>query len=142
MWVIAIACLWVVGCSSNSKEVKPASAKSAAAPPQSKDNNQYGKYIELVGFRVLEKSPGHLDVHFAVVNHSEADLGEVKMDVSLQTSNAKPDDPPLVTFPVKIAALGAAELKDITVDVPTKLRVYELPDWQFLRAQFQLTEPK
>ena len=142
MWLIAIACLGAVGCSSSSKDAKPATTSANVTPTQSRDNNPYGKYIELAGFRVLEKSPGHLDVHFAVVNHSEADMGEVKLDVSLQTSNAKPDDAPLVTFPLKIASLGAAELKDVTVDVPTKLRVYELPDWQFLRAKFLLTEPK
>ena len=28
------------------------------------------------------------------------------------------------------------------MDVPTKLRVYELPDWQFLKADFEITEPK
>ena len=33
-------------------------------------------------------------------------------------------------------------MKPVSVDVPTKLRVYELPDWQFLRADFDLTEPK
>jgi hypothetical protein len=30
----------------------------------------------------------------------------------------------------------------VVVDVPTKLRVYELPDWQFLKPDFVLTEPK
>jgi len=77
-----------------------------------------------------------------VVNHSEADLGEVKMDVSVRTTNAKPDDPPLLSFSTKVPSLGPSELKPVTVDVPTKLRVYELPDWQFLKPAFQLTEPK
>jgi hypothetical protein len=27
-------------------------------------------------------------------------------------------------------------------EVPTKMRVYELPDWQFLKADFEITEPK
>jgi hypothetical protein len=40
-----------------------------------------------------------------------------------------------------VASLGPQENKDVTVTVPTKLRLYELPDWQFLRAQFEITSP-
>jgi hypothetical protein len=139
MWMIIIASvLGMAGCSSSGKQVKPAS--TAAAQTSSKNPN--AKYIELVGFRVNEKSPGHLQVQFGVVNHSEADLGQVKLDVSLGTTAAKPGDPPLVTFSAKVPSLGPAELKPLTVDVPTKLRIYELPDWQFLKADFDLIEPK
>ena len=96
------------------------------------------KYIELVGVRASEKSPGHLQVQFGVVNHSEADIGDVKLDVSLGTTAAKAGDPPLITFSTKVPALGPNEMKQVSVDVPTKLRVYELPDWQFLKADFQI----
>jgi hypothetical protein len=81
-------------------------------------------------------------VQFGVVNHSEADIGDLKLDISLRTSAAKPGEPPLITFPAKIPSLGPSELKQVTVEVPTKLRVYELPDWQFLRGDFQITEPQ
>jgi hypothetical protein len=140
MWIALAGVVAMVGCSSSGKQAQPA----AAAPAQAagKNTNPYAKYVEVVGFRVNEKSSGHLEVRFAVVNHSEADLGEVKMDVNLQTTAAKPGDPPLVSFSTKIPALGPAELKPVTVDVPTKLRVYELPDWQFLKADFQLTKPQ
>jgi hypothetical protein len=131
--------LGLAGCSSPGKQVKP-TATSAAQTSQS--SNPFAKYIELVGFRIIEKSPGHLEVRFGVVNHSEADIGDVKMDVSVRTTTAKPDDPPLITFSTKVAALGPSELKPVVVDVPTKLRVYELPDWQFLKPDFVLTEPK
>jgi hypothetical protein len=77
-----------------------------------------------------------------VVNHSEADLGELKMDVNVRTTTAKSDDPPLLTFSITVPSLGPSELKPVVIDVPTKLRVYELPDWQFLKPDFQLTEPK
>jgi hypothetical protein len=97
--------------------------------------------MEVVGVRVSEKSPGHLQVQFGVVNHSEADIGDVKMDVNLRTTTAKPGDPPLITFSAKVPSLGPSELKQVTADVPTKMRAYELPDWQFLKADFQLAEP-
>jgi len=138
MWTVIAGALVMAGCSSPAKQAKPAAASTAQT---SQSSNPYAKYLELVGFRIIEKSPGHLEVRFGVVNHSEADLGELKMDVNVRTTTAKPDDPPLITFSTKVS-LGPSELKPVTVDVPTKLRVYELPDWQFLKPDFQLTEPK
>jgi len=134
-----LATIALAGCSSSTanKDTKP--AETAPAP---KSTNRLAKYIEVVGFRISEKSPGHLQVQFAVVNHSEAEVGDVKMDVNLRTSAAKPGDPALVTFSAKVPSLGASELKQVTVDVPTTLRVYELPDWQFLKADFQITDPQ
>lgn len=139
MWIVFAGVLMMAGCSSPAKQTKPAGTSTAQT---SQSSNPYAKYLELVGFRIIEKSPGHLEVRFGVVNHSEADLGEVKMDVNVRTTTAKPDDPPLITFSTKLPSLGPSDLKLVTVDVPTKLRVYELPDWQFLRPDFQLTEPK
>ena len=83
-----------------------------------------------------------LEVSFGVVNHSEADLGDLTLDVNLRTTTAKPQDPPLCEFPVKVPSLGPEELKQVSELVPTKLRVYELPDWQYLKADFAITEPK
>jgi hypothetical protein len=141
-WFFLAAIL--AGCSSS-----PSSDKQAKAAPSvpahftaSNTTNSIAKYIELVGFRVTERSPGHLLVQFGVVNHSEADVGDVKMTVNFSTTAAKPGDPPLVTFPAQVARLGPSELKDVTAEVPTKLRVYELPDWQFLKVDFSISEPK
>src|ERR1700722_13784577 len=132
------------GCSSSSAPAK-SGKPGPVVPPHftaSNTSNPIAKYIELVGLRVTERSPGHLVVQFGVVNHSEADVGDVKMKVNLSTTAAKPEDPPLITFPAQVSRLGPSELKDVTVEVPTKLRVYELPDWQFLKVDFQITEPK
>lgn len=134
----------LIGCSSSPSSDKQ--AKAAPAIPAhftaSNTSNPIAKYIELVGFRVTERSPGHLVAQFGVVNHSVADVGDVKMTVNLGTTAAKPGDPPLITFPAQVSRLGPSELKDVTVEVPTKLRVYEIPDWQFLKVDFQITEPK
>ena len=108
----------------------------------SNTSNPLAKYVELVGFRINEKSTGKLEVQFGVVNHSEADIGDLKLNVTLGTTAAKPGDPPLISFSAKVASFGPSDLKNVTVEVPTKLRVYELPDWQFLKAEFQITEPQ
>ena len=99
------------------------------------------KYLEIGGFRVTENGAGKLKITFSVINHSEADIGDLGLKMQLTTSAAKPDDPPLTEFDAKIASLGPLENKDVSVTVPTKMRVYELPDWQFLRGRYQITSP-
>ena len=116
----------------------------AGAVPQLESSttskHKYAKLIELAGFRVTEKAPGTLQIQFGVVNHSIADLGEVGLTVTLKARTAKEEEPPFASFPCKVT-LGPDEWKDVNVTVPTKLRVYELPDWQFVRATFEITSP-
>ena len=131
-----LVCL--AACSSGDKPNKSVATPAVSA---AKNTNPAAKYIELVGFRINEKSAGRLQIQFAVVNHSEADIGDLKMSINLRTTASKPGDAPVIAFDAKIPSLGPSELKPVTVDVPTKLRVYELPDWQFLKADFQITEP-
>jgi|SRR5579863_6386 len=141
--LLLLMAVCLIGCSSSSAE-KP--AKATTAPPAhitaSNASNSLAKYIELVGFRINERSPGKLVVQFGVVNHSEADIGDVKLKVNVTTSVAKPGEPPLFSFPAQVSSLGPSEMKSVTVDVPTKLRAYELPDWQFLIANFEITDPQ
>lgn len=141
-WLFLAAIL--AGCSSASSSSKQAAAPSAVPAhfTATNTNNPVAKYLELVGLRIRERSPGHLVIQFGIVNHSEADIGDVKMTVNLSTTTAKPGDPPLISFPASVSKLGPTELKDVTVELPTKMRVYELPDWQFLKANFEITEPK
>ena len=140
---VAVVCALVSACSSNSKQPETKSTR-LEQPLQAKgtSTNPAAKYLELVGFRLKEKGPGKIDVAFGVVNHSEADLGDLVINVSIRTTTAKPGEAPLFAFPAKVPSLGPEEMKEVTASVPTKLRIYELPDWQYLRAEFEITEPK
>ena len=142
-FAVLILSVCLIGCSSSPAEK---TAKSSAPPSvhvmASNTSNSLAKYIELAGFRITERSLGKLVVQFGVVNHSEADIGDVKLTVNLTTTTAKPTDPPLISFPAGVTALGPSEMKNVTIDVPTKMRAYELPDWQFLTATFEITDPK
>src|SRR5579863_3758794 len=93
--------VFLAGCSSSPSTDKQ--GKAAPAIPAhfmaTNTTNPVAKCIELVGFRVTEQSPGHLVVQFGVVNHSEADVGDLKMKINLSTTAAKPGDPPLISFP-------------------------------------------
>ena len=141
--LLFLAVCLTTACSSSSPANKQSKAPAIPAHiTASNTSNPLAKYVELVGFRINEKSPGKLQVQFGVVNHSEADVGDLKMNVSLGTTAAKPGDPPLISFKTQVSSLGPLQLKDVSVEVPTKMRVYELPDWQFLKADFEITEPQ
>lgn len=137
--------LTLAACSSppatNSKESKKTGPmEPTSAVPTKK--HPLAKYVELVGFRLSEAGGGKLKVKFAVVNHSEADIGDLGVRVRLTTSSAKPDDPPIAVFDVKVPSLGPEEIQDVSAMAPSKLRVYELPDWQFIKAEFEITSPE
>ncbi len=140
--LLALFALALGGCSS-SPSAKPAPATrfqpSARVSPSS---NPVAKYIEITGFRITEKGPGKLLVRFAVVNHSDADIGNLVMTVNLRATTSKPGDAPLASFNARVEGLGPEDLKEVSAEVPTKLRVYELPDWQFIQPDFQIVEPK
>src|SRR5579885_647564 len=134
--------LALAACSSapEAKQTKKGPAEPAGAAAAI-GKHPLNKYIEVMGFRMAEQGAGKLKITFAVVNHSDADIGDLGLKIKLTTSASKPEDPPVAEFEAKVPSLGPGENKDVTVTVPTKLRIYELPDWQFLRAQFEITSP-
>ena len=108
------------------------------------DNTKHplAKYLEVSGFRLSEAKQGKLTVRFLVINHSDADIADLGLNVSLRPITSPPSEPPFCTFPVKVATLGPQEVANALGECTTTLRVYELPDWQFIRASFQITSPQ
>lgn len=111
-------------------------------PATASGKNPLDKYLELSAFRLSESGAGKLKVIFAATNHSSADLGDLTLKVRLVTSTYKAGDEPITEFEAKIPSLGPEETRDVTATANTKLRLYELPDWQFLRADFDITSPE
>jgi hypothetical protein len=131
--LLSIAVL-VVGCSEPPPETKPVKAAPTAKHP-------LAKFIELSGFRLTLGKAGQLKIKFTAINHSDADLEELGVHVRIMTTVAKPGDPPVAEFDAKVPALGPYEDHDVDATGATGLKAYEFPDWQFLRADFDITSP-
>ncbi len=114
-----------------------ANPSAAAVPP---GTHPYGKFLELTGLRMTEDGK-KVKVQYLVVNHSAADFTGLELQVSLTTVNASAGAPPIATFKSKIGTVPAFGFTEVTESVTTKLRAYELPDWQFLKADFAITAP-
>ena len=110
----------------------PAKGTSAKAHP-------YAKHLEVAGVRLSEDARQKLQIKLTVINHSTAEMSDVKLLVTLKTKGKTVQT--LAQVPVTVSSLGAMESKDVTAAIATKLRAYELPDWQFLEASFQVTAP-
>jgi hypothetical protein len=98
------------------------------------------KYIEVAGIRFqLEKKK--TEARFVVINHSEAPVDGLAANVNVWGRTAKSDEEPVGSFSFKVPSLGPNEAKDVTVPLNTKLKVYELPDWQNVNTEVQITAP-
>jgi len=138
---LALAAVWLAGCSSAPPEARK-QASPGGAVSQATGSSSIAKYVELAGFRLDENGPGKLQIRFALINHSDADLGDVTLKVDVRATTSRPGEGPLFSFPATVQSIGPNDVKDVTVTIPTKLRIYELPDWQFLRADFKVTSPQ
>jgi hypothetical protein len=133
---------WLVGALHGNSQAAPAAAvESPAAKPGAK-TNPYQKYIEVSGIRIAE-DPKHKDqvlVRFMVTNHAEADISGLAGNVTLWGRTAKSEEDAAGTFSFR-TDLKALESKDVTAPLVTKLKIYELPDWQNATPDLQVTAP-
>jgi len=115
--------------------IEPAASTVAGGHP-------YAKYLEVTGIRLLEAADKKPQVRYAVVNHSPAELSGLELKITLAPSNAAAGSPPIAVVNAKIGSVPAHGVKDVESPLQTKLRVYELPDWQFVKATVEITAPK
>jgi hypothetical protein len=134
----------LAACSSPPPPAKQSKAPEpfGPGPAAASGKNPLDKYLEMSAFRLSESGAGKLKIIFAATNHSNADLGDLTVKVRLVTSTYKQGDAPITEFEAKIPSLGPQETRDVNATANTKLRLYELPDWQFLRADFDITSPE
>jgi hypothetical protein len=119
-----------------------APGENPSTPAASRKANTLQKYVEVVGMRLTEDPRKKPEVHFLVVNHSGAEISDLAANVNLWARTQKSDEEAVGTFTFKLASLGPYESKDLTATLNTKLRVYELPDWQNVTAELQITSPQ
>jgi hypothetical protein len=115
--------------------------ESPAAKPGAA-TNPWQKFVEVSGVRFVE-DPKHKDrilAKFLLTNHSSAGVSGLAGNVTVWASTKKSDEDAQGTFSF-ITNLDAYEFKEVTSPLTTKLKVYELPDWQNMTTDLQITAP-
>lgn len=120
---------------SNQAPVQETVATSESAPTATSAAHRFAKSIELSGFRISEDAKKRATLRVAVTNHNAADLSDIALAVKLKTAEGKQ----IGTSDIKLSTLEPFSTVDVTVPFKTNLRAYEIPDWQFLRAEFDIT---
>jgi hypothetical protein len=110
------------------------------APPAPR-TSPVARFIEITGIRLTEDSRQNVQVQFLVVNHSAADIAKLEAKVTLRTREGKSAGPVLGTFSFRLPSLGPYESRELRTTLDTHLRAYEIPDWQFLAADVEITSP-
>lgn len=107
-------------------------AEGAAAAPGARKRGNLEKNLEVAGIRILEQNKKP-QLRMMLINHSSADMAELAGTVNLSAEGK-----PVASVPFSLGTLGAYEAKEISAPLKTGLRAYEMPDWQFIKAQVSL----
>jgi hypothetical protein len=120
-----------------SSATKTGAAGSAAAKVVS---SPLQRSVEVTGLRFAGsgKTPS---VKFIVVNHSSAPISDLTGTVTLWAGTSRSDEDAIGTFNLNVDVIEAGGSKDMTAALKTKLKPYELPDWQNATAEVQITSP-
>jgi hypothetical protein len=117
----------------------PASVESPAAKSGAK-TNPLQRYIEVAGVRFVQDAKKKTMAKFLLINHSEADFSGLAGNVTIwgRTQKSEEDAEGTFSFTTNLAPL---ESKDLSAPVNTKLQIYEMPDWQNVTLDLQITAP-
>ena len=129
--------LWLLYAVVLTKKSAPMVAESSPALSQSAtfgSANPLAKHLELSGLR-LSGEGGRAKIQFVIVNHSGAELPELRLQVALAAGGKNEFE-----FPFTVPSLGPFESRDFSTTVKTKLKPYEWPDWQVIRPQFRVLD--
>lgn len=125
---------------SGTNTAEKAGLENPANPSRQKVSNPLQKYVEVVGLRLLAQDKRPV-AKFVVVNHSGAEISDLAANVTLWASTSRSEEDSIGSFSFKLANLGPNDSKDLTEPLKTKLKMYELPDWQNTTAEIQITSP-
>ena len=112
-----------------------------AAAARSKPANPLQKYIEVVGIRLVNDARKRPEARFLVVNHANTEFNDITANVTLYASTSRSEEDAIGTFTFKLGSIEGNSSKEMTQPLNTKLKTYELPDWQNVTADVQITTP-
>jgi len=138
---VGIAGYWAISYFRGQTSAAPsASVESPTAKPGA-NQHPMKKYIEISGVRILEDTKKAPFVKFMMTNHSGAEITDLGGNVTLWGRTQKSEEEAAGTFTFANVHLSPYESKELSSPLSTKLKVYELPDWQNVSTDPQITSP-
>jgi hypothetical protein len=118
----------------------PSTSVESPAAKSGAKTNPLQRYIEVAGVRFVQDAKKNTMAKFLLINHSEADFSILAANVTVwgRTQKSEEDAEGSFSFTTN---LGPLESKELSAPVNTKLQIYELPDWQNVTLDLQITAP-
>jgi hypothetical protein len=132
-WIVQVA-------RGGSQSSTPSTSVESRAAKSGAKANPLQRYIEVAGVRFVQDVKKNTMAKFLLINHSEADFSILAGNVTIwgRTQKSEEDAEGSFSFTTN---LGPLESKELSVPVNTKLQIYELPDWQNVTLDLQITAP-
>ena len=137
--LVIFGAIWLFSAHSDSK---PSTAVENPAAKPGSATNPIQRNIEISGVRfdVDPRNKSKIIVKFVVTNHSGMDLSGLAGNVTLWGSTRKSDEDAQGSFSFA-TNLRPFESKDLEAPLTTKFKIYEMPDWQAVNPDVQITAP-
>ncbi len=126
---------------SSKKQATSTGLDPAANVARTKLTSPLQKFVEVVGIRLVQDTKHKPQARFVVVNHSPNALDELSATVTLWASTSRSEEDSIGTFTFKVPSIPPYGSKEFTAPLNTKLKFYELPDWQNATPEVQITSP-
>jgi hypothetical protein len=139
--VLVFGIYYLIGGSKKATSAAGGAASEASAAAAGGRVSPLARQVELVGLRLSQNKAKKTEVRFLLVNHTGGELPDVSGTATLLARTRKEGEEPVGTFAFRAQSLGAYESKEMSEELKTNLKVYELPDWQNLQTQIQFTQP-
>ncbi len=149
MLTLLAACIsvWLYISTTPAKEAAPAPPPAKSSPAgtaiparSSAPQNALTKYLEVSGLRLAVNSAHKSSVQYLIVNHSAAELSDVKLTVSVRSASGNAQQAPLFVFNTTIPALSAYESRELSTPIDTTVHSLDVPDWTNLRAELTVNQ--
>jgi hypothetical protein len=124
-----------------STSASPAATVENPAAKAGAKTSPVQKYVEISGIRFTEDKKRDIVVKFTVTNHSDADLNGLAGNVTIWARTQKSEEDAVGTFAFK-TDVPPQNSQEVTAPLVTKLKIYELPDWQNVTTDVQITSPQ
>ena len=133
-WIVQVA-------RGNGQPSKPSASVESPAAKSGAKTNPLQRYIEVAGVRFVQDAKTKKTMaKFLVINHSEADFSGLAGNVTIWGRTQKSEEDAEGTFSFT-TNLGPLESKDLSAPISSKLQIYEMPDWQNITVDLQITAP-
>ena len=133
---------WTVGYFHGARSGRPTTAEESPGAKPGAAVSAIQKFIEVSSVRFLEdpKNKEKVVVKFVLTNHAEAELNGLAGNVTIWASTGRSEEDAEGTFEFATNLRGL-ESKELTAPLTGKKKIYELPDWQNMTNDVQITAP-